>query len=174
MGEQDFLQLLDNYSVNVDVIRKNMSFLEIIDHPNHENYLSRMVAYCLASDMEFVARLILFLNPRDSKSAKNLNPISVKCEQFMNGKRADIFAQYTSEGGRVNITIENKNESYEHKTFEYDDNVEYQTDTYYQWVNSKFPGIQNYYIYLKPNANDSRPHNDNFTIVLYSQLPANK
>lgn len=170
MDSKEFLKLLDSFTDKVNVMKTSKTFLEIIDYAQYENYLSRILAYCMTTDMDFVIRLILFLGGK--VSFKSIKPQKVVCEKYMFGKRADVFAEYQTDEGRVTITVENKIETWEHKTIEVEEKIEYQTDTYARWVkeNYKNDNDRNFFIYLKPDFNLSLPHSVKFVTVVYSKL----
>ncbi len=133
------------------------TFLSVIGKAYHENYLSRLIAYALKKDKNFLRNLLGFR--QNFPVPVKLGDPTVEYEKYMDGSRADIFIVIPD--GKITVTIENKTDTWEH-----DD----QTRAYYDWVEKEYPKYTNYFFYLCPNYNPSTPSCKAYKTVTYAAL----
>ena len=159
MGETELIQKVisqyDDEKMMQDM--QNPTFLSVIGKAYHENYLSRLIAYALKKDEEFLRSLLALQQVRPAPD--KLGKRTVVCEKYMGGSRADIFVEIPDE--KITVTIENKTDTWEH-----DD----QTWAYYNWVEKKYPEHTNYFFYLCPNYNPSTSSCEAYKIITYADL----
>lgn len=148
------------------------TFLSVIQRDRYEIYLSRLIAYSLSKDKVMLENLIKKYAQEKMKIEDrlitglriNAKVKQVSCEQYMNGKRADIFLIGETESGKkFTVTIENKTDTEEHTD---------QTTNYYVWVTAKYPspGYFNTFFYLCPDNHISEASCDKYVNLLYSDI----
>lgn len=153
-------ELLELYEQSKELDnQKEPTFLSVIQKDYYENYLSRLIAYALLKDDNFIKAL---LNKYGVKKA-NISERKVSCEKNMDGRRADIFVELKNANPKITVTIENKTNTEEH-----DD----QTQFYYNWVTEHFKGYKNYFFYLCPNYNISEAGCKDYVNLTYGELAA--
>ncbi len=138
---------------------KDQTFFEIIGRVYDEDLISRYIAHTIRTNKTFAEQLINYALKESHNEYIFISDsdISVKCEKAMNDGRADIFI----EADEYTLTIENKIRSWEH-----DD----QTQIYFNYVNTNYPGKKNGFLFLKPNWNQSPCKCENFKTLTYEKL----
>ena len=136
------------------------TFLSVIDKTKRETYISKILAYAIKNNYEF---RIFILNAAGCQFEFSQNDeIKIICEKYMGGPRADIYVEIsTPKKEKITLTIENKVDTQEH-----DD----QTQEYYNWVEKQNTEYNNYYLYIYPDYNPSKPSCNSFKELKYSEI----
>ena len=143
-------------------LQSNPSFFEILGRAYDEDLISRMLAYVLKNDKNFVWKLFVFCETFTSSICPtNFDVKTVECEKSMLNGRADIFVVATYNNEIYTLTIENKIYMQEHDK---------QTQTYYDFVSRNNKGGHNAYLFLKPYFNPSPISCKEFKLIYYSNL----
>ena len=144
------------------ILQSNPSFLEILGRGYDEDLISRMLAYVLKNDKNFVWRLFVYYKTFTSNICPtNFEVKTVECEKSMLNGRADVFVVATFNNEIYTLTIENKIYTWEHNE---------QTQTYYDFVSRNNKDGHNAYLFLKPYFNPSPVSCKEFKNIYYSNL----
>lgn len=153
----DTLENLVNIIKIKNVTPVSATFLRVIRREYDENFVSRLIAYCLISDLNILRNILNTYLPYEDLT--NLCVDEVQCEKSMYTGRIDIFAK--TKNPKIVLLIENKIFSWEH-----DD----QTILYEKYAENHYKDYKKAYIYLKPNFNISVPSSGLFKIMSYLEL----
>ena len=169
---EDIQKMLINYQTDPNVRKlyrlfKKKSITDIYGIARKEMQHSKFIAWLLNPNEShgidsFALKQLLFVivrrgiqqNNTDSAFTNIKNDLlvpqldtgnlSIVTEYSVKGGRIDIFVQNLNIGDKsVNIIIENKVESKEHKN---------QTQTYYKEISERFPNTYNIYLFLTPKS----------------------
>ncbi|MBE5959508.1 MAG: hypothetical protein E7254_11695 [Lachnospiraceae bacterium] len=141
---------------------QDSTFLSIIDKTKRETYISKLLAYAIKTDFKF--RTYIFEKAGCLHNLSADDEIEIVCEKYMGGSRADIYVEINNKNNElITLTIENKIDTQEH-----DD----QTQEYYNWVKEKNDD-NNYFLYIYPDYNPSKPSCCSFQELKYSQIGRN-
>lgn len=174
----DVLKNADSLN-NVDSIQKPQTFLSTIGKSYYETYLSKILLYVLTQQKRLLARLInkyakyaqeknwgKWVDVVEDEAQSKLKVDIARTEMPMNGGRADVFLELEYNNDRITFTVENKCYAEEHNTG--DDKS--QTQTYADYIKSKYKDSKNVFYYLKPKFNPSQAKCDDFITITYSEL----
>lgn len=168
---QSFVEVIEKEEKS-NIKEDSTTFLSIIGKEYYETYISKILLYVLTTRKSLLRSLIKrYKNEKKLNWTIDYNAIKInkfRVEESMDNGKADIFIELNDGEEDITFTLENKIFASE-QIHNSDENI-YQTDTYATYVDNKYKGKNNIFIYLKPNYNYSVAHSDKFLNITYREL----